>query len=435
MYLIDFFKRMARKSNIPVIIYLVLNVFIICTVVMVVLTGTETVPEWAAILIGLALYLVSLVIALSPVGEWLLRLQTGCHKIKDPQLNNFLEPIFREVYAKAKQQDPTISDNVRLFVNEDEDPNAFATGRKTVCVTQGLVRMPVDQIRATLGHEFGHLAHKDTDLLLVITVGNTIVTIFATLFKLIIGAVRIMCSFVDGDFARVVGFFMNLIFVDAFMWVWTKLGTLLVMKSSRSNEYEADEFSYRLGYGDGLCDLLESFGLSRTKGLFATLASSHPENADRIARIRNLQANANTYGNLALEDQYVNPGNTQPAYAQQQPAYNAPSQNYGGYDNGYNNAGYNSGYGNSGYGELPAAAAVPAAAAMAAAPTPMRAASAAARCASCNEELPEGATFCPFCGGQAAAPVQQRANAFCPNCGNPTNPGSTFCITCGTRLQ
>ena len=29
MYLIDFFKRMGRKSNIPVIIYLILNVFII----------------------------------------------------------------------------------------------------------------------------------------------------------------------------------------------------------------------------------------------------------------------------------------------------------------------------------------------------------------------------------------------------------------------
>ena len=42
-------------------------------------------------------------------------------------------------------------------MNHDEAPNAFATGRKTICVTEGMLSMPVEQIKATLGHEFGHL--------------------------------------------------------------------------------------------------------------------------------------------------------------------------------------------------------------------------------------------------------------------------------------
>ena len=157
MYLVDCFKKMTRKSNFPVIIYLVINVFVIAVIVELVL-GAGSMPFWQALIIGVVLYAFSLVIALSPVGEFILRLLTGCKKIKRADQINYLEPLFREVYAKAKQLDPSIPDDVQLFMNNDKEPNAFATGRKTVCITEGLLYMPVDQIKATLGHEFGHLA-------------------------------------------------------------------------------------------------------------------------------------------------------------------------------------------------------------------------------------------------------------------------------------
>lgn len=104
--------------------------------------------------------------------------------------------------------------------------------------------MPESQIKATLAHEFGHLAHKDTDLILVVSVGN-----------------------------------------------------LIVMKSSRGNEFEADEFSFNLGYGNDLCILLNSIGNSGAKGLFANLASSHPDKHDRIAKLQELGSTyRTTYG-------------------------------------------------------------------------------------------------------------------------------------------
>ena len=80
MYIVDFFKRLGRKANIPVIIYLVLNVFIIGFAIAL-MFGLK---YWVALLIGIALYAVSLVIALSPVGEWILRQQTGCKEMSDP---------------------------------------------------------------------------------------------------------------------------------------------------------------------------------------------------------------------------------------------------------------------------------------------------------------------------------------------------------------
>lgn len=54
----------------------------------------------------------------------------------------------------------------RLVLIPQEAPNAFATGRNpanaVVAVTEGLVRLlPLAEVKAVLGHELGHIAHRD----------------------------------------------------------------------------------------------------------------------------------------------------------------------------------------------------------------------------------------------------------------------------------
>ena len=220
----------------------------------------------------------------------------------EPLNINRLEQIFREVYAKAKQKDPSLNSSIQLYITDDDSPNAFATGRKTVCVTRGLLNMPDEQIRATLGHEFGHLAHKDTDLILLISVGNMFVNMLVTFFNIGLWLfdiiTTIMCLFKGGEDGFITHLFMifsrflAVITVNLLLRIWTGLGTLLVMKSSRGNEFEADEFAFQLGYGDQLCALLDYFSTHEQKasGLFAALASSHPDSHDRIARLQQLGA-------------------------------------------------------------------------------------------------------------------------------------------------
>jgi heat shock protein HtpX len=82
---------------------------------------------------------------------------------------------------------------------------------------------------------------------------------------------------------------MFTVFVTFSMWVWTKIGTCLVMKSSRSTEFEADQFSWKLGYGEDLCILLYLIDGSDAKGLFAHLASSHPRSIIELRSFRNLE--------------------------------------------------------------------------------------------------------------------------------------------------
>ena len=169
MYIVSFFQYLFRKSNFPLILYLVLNTLIVSA-----LLGGSIAPgkPVVALAVGLIAYVISLAAALSPLGEFILRKQTKCHEITDDGVRNFIEPIFREVLTKARQVNPEIPDDVELYMNESQDINAFARGRKTVCVTEGMLQQDPEMIRATLGHEMGHLAHHDTDLILVVTVGN-----------------------------------------------------------------------------------------------------------------------------------------------------------------------------------------------------------------------------------------------------------------------
>lgn len=293
VYFVDFLCRLFSKENIPLCIYLVINMVIIGGIMSVLFV----LPLQWGMLSGFFVYLATIVIALSPIGEFIVRFQTGCKKIKDPEIMSRLEPLFYEVYQKAKMQEPLISDSVRLYMNDDESENAFATGRRTICVTRGLLNMPDEVIKATLGHEFGHLAHKDTGRCLLVVLGNTAIAGICTLIEL--GALffnivaSVMAAFTRNENSFIVAMFgvfssvVMLGIVRCFTKLWTWIGILLVMKTSRNNEYMADAFSCRLGYRDSLCLLLQHFGDDHPKGLFASLASSHPENADRINHILN----------------------------------------------------------------------------------------------------------------------------------------------------
>lgn len=278
MYIVDFFQRAFRKENIGIIIYLILN-----TLFVMLLFGHP--------LIGIIIYGLSLVIALSPIGEFILRIQQGCRRIKRQDHLNRLMPLFNEVYARAKQKDPSLPDNIRLFISREQSANAFATGRKTICLTSGLLLLSDEEIKATLAHEFGHLSNRDTDLILFIAVGNLIVTIAFVFWRTFFWTIGTVTSVANRSFAGIiVTFLIDLVLVFC-IWIWTKIGTLLVMHSSRKNEFEADRFAYDLGYGRELISLLnrfESMELPHSKGLWANLVSSHPETSVRIEHVEQL---------------------------------------------------------------------------------------------------------------------------------------------------
>lgn len=300
MYLFDFFKNLFTKNNIGTAIWMILNTVLICAGFGLSAAGIygDDQSVVIAVILGLVAYILSITIALSPLGEAIMRLQNGCRKVDDPVFSARIQPLFNEVYAKAKMQNPELPDDIKLYMSDDASPNAFALGRHTVCVTRGLLAMSDSDIKGILGHEFGHLAHKDTDTILVISVGNLIVSIIFTVWRFIFNVVARILNFCIGlasdSLGALIAGIITRVFIDFLLVVamklWTKLGVLICMASSRANEYMADKYSYELGYGYDLCMALRRLeGLSyESEGIWAALSSSHPATGDRISCLNDL---------------------------------------------------------------------------------------------------------------------------------------------------
>ena len=408
MYVVDFAKNLFKMKNISIIIYLVINILLYVS-----LLGGFTDGGMAGV--ALLLYAVTLCIALSPVGEFFLRLQTGCRKIKRKDYLDRLMPLFEEVYAQAKVKDPTISDSVKLYMSDNLSPNAFATGRKTICVTKGFMGFTDAQIKGTLAHEFAHLAHKDTDFVLLISVGNMLMTVIFVIYRIIINFfVLLFASALRMGFlgSFLTSFFINII-LTFFMWLWTKLGLLLVMHANREQEFAADRFAAELGYGDDLCVVLDSFGTAEgeSKSFWVQLHSTHPSVDDRIARLQEMGASyTNPYGH-SIHAVNAAPGNY--GYRQSVPAGAAALTN-------------------ASYTPRPVQPPpVPQ-------PIEQQIEPEFINCWQCDNMIIQGKKFCVKCGATAEKPeeliVEEQITVLCIVCNTQVDIDDAFCGECGAPV-
>jgi len=73
-----------------------------------------------------------------------------------------LQPIFQEVYEKAKQRTPELG-AIELCIVEKMEVNACAIGKHTVALTRGAIEtFGEDELKALLAHEIAHIVHGDT---------------------------------------------------------------------------------------------------------------------------------------------------------------------------------------------------------------------------------------------------------------------------------
>ena len=71
--------------------------------------------------------------------------------------------------------------------------------------------------------------------------------------------------------------------------LWVKFCMLFLMWSMRQNEYLADEFAYKIGFGLELATVLDQH-ISDVPhdGFLSAIYSTHPCNDDRVAALQNL---------------------------------------------------------------------------------------------------------------------------------------------------
>lgn len=283
-------KRLSSffKSNWAYILF-----FFIYGLISILVIGSFTKNIWGSILYTTIIYSISITIALSPVGESLLRIIEGANPIYTQEDKDYLLPIFEEVYEEAKTQIPTLNNKIQLFISESMSINAFAVGRKTIAVTRGAIYgLNTEELKGVLAHEFGHMAHGDTKALLIHIIGNGIFSIIISVIQLCRRIIEFILAIFNSDNVAATSMWLICwimgIIIDLYIIIFINIGNIIISLNNRQSEYYADEFAYSIGYGEELKNALYALAkisLSGKVSLKERLLSSHPHIRARIQRL------------------------------------------------------------------------------------------------------------------------------------------------------
>lgn len=240
---------------------------------------------------SLAIYTLSISIALSPLGENIMRKLEQVKPLSTSREKERLIPLFVEVYKKSLTETPSLGKNIELFTNNDMTVNAFAFGRNTVVINKGAIEgMSDEEIKGIFAHEFGHLANHDTKALLINVVGNGIFSLAIMLINGIITFYNSVTNFIrpGHDSIWIMNILKGLVngITIAIMWI----GNVILSINSRSNEFNADRYASKIGYGDNLISalyFLSNLDMGGKIPFRERIKMSHPYINERIGRLEN----------------------------------------------------------------------------------------------------------------------------------------------------
>ncbi len=218
---------------------------------------------------GVATPLTVLLLALGfNIAQWLIapymiQVLYGVRELKyseAPRLHEMLESLA----ARAGLPKP------KLMVAEVDYPNAFAYGSplagRRVAVTRGLLRvLEPEEVEAVLGHELGHLAHRDLEIM---TFASALPAVFYILGEYLFGWGY------GEDRDRGAELLLGLLSIVLYYVL-----TLAVLHLSRIREYYADRFSVKLAPSP-------SVGARRLMSALAKIVSATAQMKASGARLR-----------------------------------------------------------------------------------------------------------------------------------------------------
>lgn len=278
--------RIFRISNLGTLIFFLLNIGLMLSL----FCPNGITFEVAIPLVGC--YVITILLSLSPAGEWTLAALAGAKEIKRKDIKIRLIPLLEIVFGAAKNKVPSMVGEIKLKIIHDEAPNAFAIGRKTICVTDGLLKLSDDEIMAVFAHELGHIAYHHSTIQLMIGGGNLMISGALLIIKAVCWLITGLFTIIGLTTRSVLGTIIMTIFgglSTVLIWIWTKFCMLFLMWSMRQNEFIADEFAFKIGYGNVLARVLDNQLCSKPEnGLLKALYSTHPSSDDRIAKLQEL---------------------------------------------------------------------------------------------------------------------------------------------------
>lgn len=264
----------------------VVNFVLIFIVVSIVVSNADT-----AAVISLAVICGLVGLGFTPLGEGYFRAING---LRQPTITERtrLEPLLNRVLKRGSP-----GEKPELFIHRDQFPNALAIGRRTVAVTEGLLRHADDEeIAGVLAHEIAHLHNGDTKVLLSACILNTLGNYATWIITIVLAGVSIVAEIVGrlGGYGILAALpVLALLWFFRFLaWLIFKLMELSFLAIGRQQEFAADAYASRLGFGAGLKRFLGRSQVYQGKpvpGLMGRMFASHPDVGLRLQRLEEME--------------------------------------------------------------------------------------------------------------------------------------------------
>jgi len=244
------------------------------------LFGFSAVGFWFLLII----FSVSVVLAYSPYAEVLWRFLSGVRPLRLRTEKERLIPLFEEVYQNILNISPNTPRNIKLYIDESLDINAFAFGYETLIITRGALSLNDDCLKGLIAHELGHFTKGDTKRALVGAVSNL------PMSGLMKGLNRIDYKLeVASKKTPFIGVFKFIfsIFFALFRFV-DFTSNLISMSDSRAKEYNADYFAFECGYGEEMAGVLNEIyqmTIVKPESIKEQLKATHPPITKRIEEL------------------------------------------------------------------------------------------------------------------------------------------------------
>jgi len=226
--------RLARlKLSMTVAVLLVTVIFATFLIALTYLIQLPPIPALTIAIIGTLLFILLQYL----LGPAMVRWSTRLHYLK-PGEHPWLETTVKDLAEKSSIPPP------KLAVVPDKTPNAFVFGRTTkgatLAVHEGLLRqLTQEEIRGVIGHELGHIRHKD---FLVMTILSALPILAYLIARL---SFRVALATDGGSKKRggEVAFRVLLVAAAVVSYIVYIVTLLCVMRLSRLREHYADAYS------------------------------------------------------------------------------------------------------------------------------------------------------------------------------------------------
>lgn len=264
-------------------------IYLVCSIFYYLISSLLLGGKFKSFLIVFIIYAISLIIALSPLGEKLLRLLNRVRPLETNREKEYLQPLFDEVYDRVKEQYDNLME-IEVCVIDNMTVNAMALGRNTVAVTKGAMQtFTEEELKAVIAHELAHLVHGDTMAYIYAIIGNGIFSVFVLLARLCLLFFEYLQSNLTGKHSIFSAFMLLFkLYFEFCIWFMSFGFQVILSVNSRKTEFRADKFSYLLGYDSDMIEalyLLEKISLGDNSSIIQKMTASHPRITLRIKKL------------------------------------------------------------------------------------------------------------------------------------------------------